>query len=327
MARFGARISRGRPGWERSGEAVARVEPPTWSRITRMLVEAAFEEDLGAAGDLSARLLPDPQRVCRGRVTPRQAGVVCGLALGPLLAEAYRAKTGATIELVEVGVHDGDSCSAGAPIAEIRGAHAAVLSFERTLLNFVGRMSGVATLTARYVEAARCAGAARGHESHGPLVVDTRKTIPGWRELDKYSVRAGGGANHRMGLYDAVLIKDNHLAGLPLASLGEALGAMITRADRAAAFVEVEVDSLAQLDAVLPVAGVDVILLDNFSTDELAEAVRRRDALGARTRVLLEASGGVTLANIRAVATTGVDRIAVGAITHSAVQLDVGLDF
>lgn len=306
---------------------MAHAEAPLWSRVTQSLVAAAFEEDLGERGDLSARLLPDPERPVTARVVPRRAGVMCGLALAPLLIDSFRTKTGATIELNPLrGARDGDACEAGQAVAELCGAHAAVLSFERTLLNFIGRMSGVATLTARYVTAVEGAVGSQSGGGRRPQVVDTRKTIPGWRELDKYSVRAGGGANHRMGLHDAVLIKDNHIAGIPHSELGSALTAMIARADRSAAFVEVEVDSLAQLDAVLPVAGVDVILLDNFAAGDLREAVRRRDATGAAARVLLEASGGIMLENIGAVAKTGVDRIAVGAITHSAVQLDVGLD-
>ena len=190
-----------------------------------------------------------------------------------------------------------------------------LLVIERTVLNFLQRLSGIATLTARF--AAEVAGTRA-------VILDTRKTTPGWRVLEKYAVRCGGGYNHRFGLYDAVLIKDNHLAWL--ADDGDPIGRAI-RASREHApegtVVEIEVDTLDQLDRALECAP-EIILVDNFGPEALAEAVRRRDARAPS--VLLEASGGVTLETVR-LAATGVDRISVGALTHSAPALDIGLDF
>ncbi len=294
-----------------------------WSEQTRRLIQIAIEEDLGA-GDLTAALLPEPDRVVVARVTPRESGVICGLSLGPEIASGFGARLGASLSFEPLpngsrAWQDGDRVAAGQAVAELRGPSAAVLSCERTLLNFLTRLSGVASLTRRYVDAARAASAT-------VQVLDTRKTVPGWRELDKYAVRCGGGVNHRSGLYDAVLIKDNHLAGVPLGQLAGHVRAMLARLTRPAAFIEVEIDALEQLEPVCSVVGVGLILLDNFPLDGLRQAVARRDALGLRGRVLLEASGGVTLETIGAVAATGVDRISVGALTHSAVGLDVGLD-
>ena len=224
-------------------------------------------------------------------------------------------------------LEDGAAVAAGTHLATIQGRARTLLTAERTLLNFVGRLSGVATLAAEYV-AAVAGTAAR--------IYDTRKTTPGWRRLEKYAVRCGGGHNHRTGLFDAILIKDNHLAlggqtGGGHFTPAEAVLRARTFCQQAAAgdprsrmLVEVEVDSLAQLEAVLPV-GPDIVLLDNMSVEQLSQAVRRRDELGAA--VELEASGGVNLATVRQIADTGVDRISVGALTHSAVWLDVALDW
>jgi nicotinate-nucleotide pyrophosphorylase (carboxylating) len=217
---------------------------------------------------------------------------------------------------------DGDPAPAGATVASVCGPRHAVLQMERTLLNFLGRMSGVATLTRRFVDTARAA-------NPSVAILDTRKTLPGWRELDRYAVRCGGGVNHRQGLYDAVLIKDNHLAGTPLDQLAETVSRMAESAralQPAPRFVEVEVDGLEQLSEALRASGVDFILLDNFTTADLRAAVRMRGARGRRGQVGLEASGGVTLATVADIAATGVERISVGALTHSAVSLDLGLD-
>jgi len=181
-------------------------------------------------------------------------------------------------------------------------------------------MSGVATMTHRFVEAV-----GRTHAK----IYDTRKTIPGFRMLDKFAVRCGGGHNHRTGLYDAILIKDNHIAGIPTQRLAHTVMAMLNGIERLPsepAFVEVECDDLEQFAELLKVVGIDVILLDNFSLDHLREAVRLRDGAGLRGKVELEASGGVTLETVSDVANAGVERIAVGAITHSAPALDMGLD-
>ena len=201
-----------------------------------------------------------------------------------------------------------------------------MLSAERLVLNLLGRLCGIATLTRQYVDAVSATKA---------RIYDTRKTTPGWRRLDKYAVGCGGGFNHRTGLFDAVLIKDNHLAfGAHEAETAFTPAEAVTRArqfaadhpsdTRRAAIIEVEVDTLAQLDAVLP-SRPDLVLLDNMAVDDLREAARRRDALGEP--IELEASGGVNLDTVAKIAASGVDRISVGALTHSAACLDVGLDW
>ena len=296
-----------------------------WSERTIQLIRAACDEDLGRVGDITAGLLTDPDVEISARIVSRAAGVICGLALGPQVCEVFGERLGASLAFAVAQAAgrsraDGDLVQVGKTIATVRGAHAAVLALERTLLNFLGRMSGVATLTRRYVDAARKA-------NPNVRILDTRKTIPGWRELDKYAVRTGGGDNHRMGLYDAVLIKDNHLAGVPVERLAETLQELLTRVSAAPAFVEVEVDNLEQLAEVCKVERVDIVLLDNFSLDELRKAVAYRDSQGLREKLALEASGKVTLENVADIAATGVDRISVGALTHSAASLDIGLDF
>lgn len=294
-----------------------------WSELTLQVIRAAREEDLDAGGDITARLVEAPDEVVVGRIRARAAGVICGLELGPVIAAEFATRLDVQIRFRSAeGVADGGAITAGQVVAEVRGSRNAVLAVERTLLNFLCRMSGVATLARRFVEAAR-----RGNPA--VKVLDTRKTLPGWRELDKYAVRAGGGTNHRFGLYDAVLIKDNHLAGIAVDRLAAAVSGMVVGAAKLSpkpAFVEVEVDSIEQMREVYKVAGVDTILLDNFSNEQIRAAVTLRDSLGLHERVELEASGGVTLETIGEIAGTGVDRISVGAITHSAVALDLGLD-
>jgi nicotinate-nucleotide pyrophosphorylase (carboxylating) len=206
------------------------------------------------------------------------------------------------------------------------------MAAERVALNFVQRLGGIATATRRYVQAVAGTGAE---------IYDTRKTTPGWRDLEKYAVRVGGGKNHRRGLYDAVLIKDNHLAVLAKAGEADPIAAVGLRLASARvslgelAFVELEVDNLDQFARALRLEGVDIILLDNMTPDAMRQAVRMRDLAGLKPatygagpsrRVTLEASGGITLENVRAVAETGVERIAVGAITHSASAVDIALD-
>lgn len=295
-----------------------------WSPLTIQLIRAAFDEDMGAAGDVSGSLLANSQPT-HARLVARSAGVVSGLALVPeiLTQFAARGARGPITFQPAPDARDGAAISAGARIGELHGPCADLLAIERTLLNFVGRLCGVATLTADYV------GAARRGAPH-VQVLDTRKTLPGWRELDKYAVRCGGGTNHRFGLWDAVLLKDNHLAGLSVHNLPEAVGAWLASLSERRTelkFVEVEVDSLAQFAALVAVPGIDILLLDNFSIDDLRAAVRLRDERGLRGRLLLEASGGITLTTIAQIAQTGVDRVSVGAITHSAPVLDVALDF
>ena len=195
-----------------------------------------------------------------------------------------------------------------------------ILSAERVLLNFLQRLCGIATLTGSFVDAAAGTDAA---------IYDTRKTAPGWRVLEKYAVRCGGGRNHRRGLFDAVLIKDNHLAGVDPDRLAGTVFEMLNRlstSDAKPAFVEVEADSPDQVEALLTVVGIDVVLLDNFSVENLREAVATRDRLGLGGKVALEASGGVTLETVTAVAETGVDRISIGALTHSPRAIDLSLE-
>jgi len=289
----------------------------------RQLIRLATREDLDRWHDWTTVALVPLDAEGSAAVMARQAGRICGLRAARLVLETmdYQAVWHAELD-------DGAAVAAGTHLATIQGRARTLLTAERTLLNFLGHLSGVATLTAEYVAAVAGTRA---------RIYDTRKTTPGWRRLEKYAVRCGGGHNHRTGLFDAILIKDNHLA------LGQQAGgghftpaeAVLRARDfcqqaaaagdpRASLLVEVEVDSLAQLDEVLP-GGPDIVLLDNMSVDELSAAVRRRDALGVP--VELEASGGVTLATVRQIAETGVDRISVGALTHSAVGLDVGLDW
>ncbi len=295
---------------------------PRWSELTTRLVDLAIQEDLGHAGDITGALLgPQAPRV-RAALRARCEGVACGLALLELLRQRFAAVGRVEFEIAPADppITDGQSIAAGQTLALLSGRAADLLAAERTVLNFITRMAGVATLTSRYVAAARAA-------NPQVQVLDTRKTIPGWRELDKYAVRCGGGQNHRRGLFDAILIKDNHLAGVPAGRLGGRLCELLSRRAAGADFVEVEVDDLGQLEEVCRVVGVDIVLLDNFSLDELRRAVALRDRLNLRGKLALEASGNVDLTTIAAVAATGVDRISVGALTHSAPALDVGLDF
>jgi nicotinate-nucleotide pyrophosphorylase (carboxylating) len=267
------------------------------------IVRAALAEDLGRAGDLTALACIPADAEFRGVFAARRGGVVAGLACARLaLAELD------PLAHFHHEALDGQVVAAGAPLATISGNARAVLSAERTALNLLGRLSGIASLTRDYVDAV---------EGTRARIADTRKTTPGLRALEKYAVRCGGGVNHRFGLDDAILIKDNHVAAC--GSVGEAIR-------RAKAFaghlvkVEVEVDSLIQLREALG-CDPDVIMLDNFTPEDLREAVDI-----TRGKVTLEASGGVTLETVRAIAETGVDVISVGALTHSAKVLDIGLD-
>jgi nicotinate-nucleotide pyrophosphorylase (carboxylating) len=267
-------------------------------------VRAALDEDR-AFDDVTtiATVLSDRRE--GARIVARTEGVIAG---GPLAAAAFRLLDPAME--VHVGVEDGARAAAGEPVLSLRGNARAILSAERVALNFMQRLSGIATLTLAYVEAVR------GTETR---ILDTRKTTPGLRKLEKYAVRAGGGMNHRMDLASAVLIKDNHLE-----SVDGDVALAVRRARELAApgtKVEVECDRLEQVDAALA-AGADVIMLDNMTVVEMREAVRR-----VGRRAIVEASGGVRLDGVRAIADAGVDWISVGALTHSAPALDLGLDF
>jgi nicotinate-nucleotide pyrophosphorylase (carboxylating) len=212
---------------------------------------------------------------------------------------------------------DGERMERGSLIAEVTGPVRSILTLERTALNFLQRLSGIASLTAQFVAAL---------ESTSAAIYDTRKTTPGWRVLEKYAVRCGGGRNHRLGLYDAILIKDNHLAALQSQGCSNPIAAAVAAARahaRARAVIEIEVDSLDQLDCALR-CGPDIILVDNLGPEALVEAVRRRNSIAPS--IELEASGGVTLETVAALSRTGVNRISVGTLTHSAPALDIALD-
>lgn len=295
------------------------VDPPFDRRRLQELIRLAREEDLSPMGDITSRLLPETMSSATGvwQLVARQPGRFCGSAILPdLLAElAPEVK----LDWVDPRAEAGEVVPERT-IARFTGIVHQMLVAERTILNFLQHLSGIATLTARFVAAVSGTHA---------KIYDTRKTTPGLRTLEKYAVRCGGGHNHRMGLYDAVLIKDNHLAGIPPDRLAHAVFEMLGRVrmlPAAPAFVEVECDNLEQLEQLFKVVGVDVILLDNFPLADLRSAVQRRDELGLRGKVELEASGGVTLGTVRMIAETGVERIAVGAITHSAPILDLALD-
>ncbi|MCL4740832.1 MAG: carboxylating nicotinate-nucleotide diphosphorylase [Phycisphaerales bacterium] len=284
------------------------------------LVRAMHREDLGPEGlDLTGLAAVGESARLEAVIAAREGGVICGLAAIPAVLAVF-----APGVRFEAAVHDGDRAEGGAALARLEGPARELLAAERSMLNLIGRLSGVATRTAEFVRAMGDGTRAR--------LYDTRKTTPGLRGLEKYAVRCGGGWCHRLGLHDAVLIKDNHLAGLTAREVGERVREAAARvramrqAGREVRFVEVEVDSLEQLEAVLCVGAdlVDVVLLDNMPTATLREAVQRRDAAGAP--IELEASGGVTLETIREIAKTGVERISTGSITHHAVWLDVGMD-
>jgi nicotinate-nucleotide pyrophosphorylase (carboxylating) len=274
--------------------------------LVAAIVDLALREDLGPSGDVTSDLVLPAGLGARARFVAREPLVAAGLSVAEVVYRriepdvAFRA-------LVEPGA----AVAAGEAIAEVSGSARALFTGERIALNFMQRLSGVATLTRRFSE--RIA-------QTGCRLLDTRKTTPGHRVLEKEAVRLGGGQNHRMGLFDGVLIKDNHLAaagGLAAAVLRARAGA------HALLRIEVEVDSLAQLEVALALP-VDIVLLDNMDVHTLASAVARRNAVNPR--VLLEASGGITLDNVLETASTGVDYLSVGALTHSARAVDIGLD-
>jgi nicotinate-nucleotide pyrophosphorylase (carboxylating) len=271
--------------------------------VIEPIVKLALAEDLGVAGDVTTDALIDPGTDGRWTLRARQAGVVAGLDAAILAGWMIDPD----IEFA-ISAQDGERVKAGDTIMELEGAARSVLTAERTMLNFVGRLSGIATLTRVYVDAV---------EGMGVIIASTRKTTPGMRALEKRAVRLGGGGAHRYGLDDAILIKDNHIAAA--GGVAQAL----ERARQAAAHltcIEIEVDSIDQLKEALPHAP-SAIMLDNFSLSDLKAAVKI-----AKGQTLLEASGGITLENVFAVAETGVDVISIGALTHSAKALDVALD-
>ena len=282
------------------------------------LIARARREDLGPDNlDITAAVFLPRDRDTVAVMHARKPGRLAGAALLPAIARTYDP----AIQM-EPAATDGDALNAGQPVATFRGPLRSVLAMERIALNFCTHLSGIASLTAQYVAAVAGTKA---------KIYDTRKTIPGLRGLAKYAVACGGGHNHRIGLYDAVLVKDNHIAHIPPAQLATALKDAIGRArawqptSQRPSFVEVEVDTLAQLEIVLA-CDVDIVLLDNMTPAQMREAVALRDRVAPGGRIELEASGGVNLLSVRAIAETGVERIAVGALTHSAASLDLGLD-
>lgn len=270
------------------------------------VVRTALAEDLRYGPDATTASTVPAEAVAVGELTPRSPGVVAGI---PAALAVFDAVLGGGYEPIEVRT-DGDRLNAGEPALVLRGPVRGLLTAERTALNLLCHLSGIATATAAWVSAV---------DGTGCAIRDSRKTLPGLRLLQKYAVRAGGGVNHRMGLGDAVLIKDNHVVAA--GSVTAALRAAREHAPELAC--EVEVDSLEQFDEALT-AGADEILLDNFVPADCAEAVRRRNAVSPKTR--LEASGGLRLEVARAYAETGVDFLAVGALTHSSPVLDLGMD-
>jgi nicotinate-nucleotide pyrophosphorylase (carboxylating) len=285
---------------------------PSEARNADALLAMALAEDLGQVGDMtSAATIPSKARG-NARFVARAPGVLAGLPVVVRLLEQFQLTAG-----WKPYSSDGNELQQGTVIAELGGPMRSILALERTALNFLQRLSGIATLTARFVAAVQGTGA---------VILDTRKTTPGWRTLEKYAVRCGGGRNHRMGLFDAVLIKDNHLAFLQSQGRDGAIAAAIAAARAhapGAAFLEIEVDSLEQFEHALA-CKPDIILLDNLGPEALAQAVRRRDEVAPE--IELEASGGVNLETVAALARTGVDRISAGALTHSAPALDIALD-
>lgn len=279
--------------------------PPLPRVMVEPLVRAALLEDLGRAGDVTTDATIAANVRAHARLVARREGVAAGLDVARLAFELVDPALRITAH-----VRDGDRATAGVTLIEIEGSARAILTAERVALNFAGRLSGIATLTRRFADAIAHTRAA---------IACTRKTTPLLRALEKHAVRAGGGAAHRYGLDDAILIKDNHIA---------ACGGIADALARARAYaghmmkIEIEVDRLDQLDAVLAAGGADAILLDNMDTATLREAVAR-----IAGRAVAEASGGVTLATVAAIAETGVDLVSTGALTHSAPVLDLGLDF
>lgn len=276
---------------------------PLPRHIVRDAVARAIAEDQGGRGDITSLACIPANAEAKFYVKARETGVVCGLQ--PALEAIWQCDPEA---LVSPQVADGERIKPGDVLISVTGRARGLLSAERILLNFMGRMSGIASFTARYVEAVKGTGARIAH---------TRKTTPGFRAFELQAVQAGGGALHRFGLDDAILIKDNHVA--VCGGVKQAVEAARTRAGHMTR-IAVEVDRLDQLDAAIA-AGAESVLLDNFSLDDLRAAVA-----AATGKVTLEASGGVNLDTVRAIAETGVDVISVGALTHSAPNFDIGLD-
>jgi nicotinate-nucleotide pyrophosphorylase (carboxylating) len=277
------------------------------------LVAIALAEDLGAAGDITSRSLIAESQQGVVNVVVRRQGVVAGLPVAEIVLEQLDPSAH-----LEKRVSDGEKLAAGTIVASVQGPWRSLLAAERTILNFLMHLGGVATRTRQFVDAVAGTKA---------VILDTRKTLPGWRLLEKYAVRAGGGTNYRIGLFDGCLIKDNHLAAWREERPRDTIAGAIEAARDAIPDgipIEVEVDTLDQLCEAL-VAEPEIVLLDNMDAATIVKAVRIRDEVAPRA--LLEASGGITLETVGAIAAAGVDRISVGAITHSAPALDMAFDW
>lgn len=275
-------------------------------------ITAALKEDLDQLGDLTARFFVSPNQLASARIVAKQDAVVAGTQVA---AEVFHRVDPDT--KVEVVVSDGSKVAVGQTVLTIQGKATSLLTAERVALNFIQGLSGVATLTREFVDAVK---------GLPVILLDTRKTTPGLRALEKYAVRMGGGVNHRFGLFDRIMVKDNHLLSGPFASgqpdeLQKAIDSVKQQYPQL--LVELEADTLSQVETFLKLRGVDWILLDNMTLSDLKSAVEMRGSRG----ISLEASGGVNLQTVRAIAQTGVDAISVGALTHSAVAVDFSLDF
>lgn len=286
----------------------------------RQIVRLAVREDLDRYCDWTTVSLVPSGSLAKAKIVSRGGGIISGLSAAKVALHEMQAKVD-----IELHKSDGDRVTSGDAVASMAGSARDILTTERTLLNLIGRLSGIATLTNKFVSSI----------SHTKArIYDTRKTTPGWRRLEKYAVRTGGGRNHRVGLHAAVMIKDNHLALSQDQGMSPATAVAKTRDFLAEAskelpalrnmIIEVEVDTLEQLEDVLS-AKPDIVLLDNMSCEQLTACIRYRDEHAPD--VELEASGGITLDNVASIAETNVDRISVGALTHSAVNFDVGLDW
>lgn len=270
-------------------------------------IRSALVEDLSDVGDLTAQYFLDPKVQSSALIVSRELGVLAGIDA----ARETFAQVDGTLD-VEIFLEDGATLEVGTAVLKVTGNATSMVTAERTALNYLQRLSGIATMTKRFVDAVAGTSA---------RILDTRKTTPGWRHLEKSAVAAGGGINHRMGLYDMVMVKDNHLlAAESISALQASIDQLKT--DHPDVGVEIEVDRLDQLRDVLKLRGVQRVLLDNMPPNVLREAVSINDG-----KVELEASGGITESTIRAVAETGVDFISVGALTHSSPSLDLGFDF
>ena len=280
-----------------------QLAPGLSRQVVEQVVDRALQEDLGPGGDVTTLATVPAEALASANLVSRQDGVVAGLPVVGLVFAAV----GQGRLVVEYGSADGARVSPGEVLATVRGPVRDILTAERTALNLIGHLSGIATLTRRWVDAI---------DGTGAQIRDTRKTLPGLRALEKYAVRCGGGVNHRMSLSDAALVKDNHVV---------AAGGVVAAFERVRAAypdldLEVEVDTAAQAREVID-AGADLVLLDNMAPDAMREVVAY-----SAGRARLEASGGLQLGNARVVAETGVDYLAIGALTHSAAGLDIGLD-